>query len=376
MFGEHSLKATIVENMVGLFAYGEDGDRIAAETYSSDPKQAAAFIREHRDGLVSRPLASLVESLTSKGYTVFSSTNQKLLGAVSEKYHVSTEAASEQPPRLKDAADLALEHGLIDSRDGFGVFSHGVSTSLAHSDVHVALSSRESLMIPAVQLLGDMDTVINSLSGRMREWYGVHFPEMGARVNEHIDYARIILAFGDRGSITVKGLQEMSLKKRDAERIVEAAQSSMGAPFDEVDLEAVESYVRRVLDLYQERDKLSEYISRLAEEIAPNVARLAGPVLGAKLIDKAGGLKRMGMMPASTIQVLGAEKAMFRALKSNARPPKHGLLFQHPYVHGAPKDKRGSRARALAAKLAIAARADLFSGVFIADDLLAQLRED
>jgi nucleolar protein 56 len=80
-------------------------------------------------------------------------------------------------------------------------------------------------------------------------------------------------------------------------------------------------------------------------------------------------------MPSSTIQVLGAEKAMFRALKSKAKPPKYGLLFQHPYVHSAPKDKRGSRARALAAKLAIAARVDLFGGEFIADDLLAQLGE-
>jgi len=375
MFGEHALKAIIVENMVGLFAYGEDGGRVASEIYPSDPKQIAATMREHREGLVSRHLASLVESLTSRGYTVFSSTNQRLLEAVGERLHVATELASEFP-NPEDAADLALEFGLIASGDEFGALSHGVSTSLAHSDVHGALSSRESLLIPAVQLLGDMDTVINSLSGRMREWYGVHFPEMGARVKEHTDYARIILAFGDRGSITVKGLQEMSLKKRDAERIVEAAQGSMGAPFDEVDLEAVEGYTRGVLDLYQERDRLSEYISTLAEEIAPNVAKLAGPVLAAKLIDKAGGLKRMGMMPASTIQVLGAEKAMFRALKSNARPPKHGLIFQHPYVHGAPRDKRGSRARALAAKLAIAARADVFSGEFIADDLLAQLRED
>jgi nucleolar protein 56 len=376
MFGEHRLKAIIVKNMVGLFAYGEDGDRVASEIYANDPKQIAATMREHREGLVSRHLTSLVESLTSKGYTVFSSTDQRLLEAVAERFHVAIELASEQPPRLEDVADLALEYGLIASGDEFGVFSHDVSTSLAHSDVHEALSSRESLLIPTVQLLGDMDTVINSLSGRMREWYGVHFPEMSAKVKEHTDYAKIILAFGDRGSITVKALQEMSLKKRDAERIVEAAQGSMGASFDDVDLEAVESYVRGVLDLYQERDKLSEYISMLAEEIAPNVARLAGPVLAAKLIDKAGGLKRMGMMPASTIQVLGAEKAMFRALKSNARPPKHGLLFQHPYVHGATRDKRGSRARALAAKLAIAARADVFSGEFIADDLLAQLRED
>jgi nucleolar protein 56 len=84
----------------------------------------------------------------------------------------------------------------------------------------------------------------------------------------------------------------------------------------------------------------------------------------------------MAMMPASTIQVLGAEKAMFRSIKTKARPPKHGLLFQHPYVHGAPRSRRGSRARSLAAKIAIGARADVFSGEFIADDLRRQLMED
>jgi nucleolar protein 56 len=155
--------------------------------------------------------------------------------------------------------------------------------------------------------------------------------------------------------------------------VVEAALSSMGAALDEDDLRAIQSYTQRVVDLYKERERLNEYITALAKEIAPNVTYLAGPVLGAKLIEKAGGLRRMAMMPASTIQVLGAEKAMFRALKSNAKPPKHGLLFQHPHVHGAKKDRRGSRARALAAKLAIAARADLLSGDFIADKLLAQL---
>jgi nucleolar protein 56 len=109
--------------------------------------------------------------------------------------------------------------------------------------------------------------------------------------------------------------------------------------------------------------------------VAPNLAFIAGPVLGAKLIEKAGSLKRLGMIPSSTIQVLGAEKAMFRALKSNARPPKHGLVYQHPYVNSAARDKRGSRARSLAAKIAIAARADVFSGDFIAKALVSQLKD-
>ena len=149
----------------------------------------------------------------------------------------------------------------------------------------------------------------------------------------------------------------------------------MGADFDEVDLKAVSDFAQRTLDLYKYRDELTEYISMVANEVAPNVAFIAGPVLAAKLIEKAGGLKRLGMIPSSTIQVLGAEKAMFRAVKSNARPPKHGLLYQHPYVNGAPRNRRGNRARSLAAKIAIAARADVFSGDFIAEELVSQLED-
>jgi nucleolar protein 56 len=110
-------------------------------------------------------------------------------------------------------------------------------------------------------------------------------------------------------------------------------------------------------------------------DAAPNVSDLAGPTLAAKLIEKAGGLKRMAMMPSSTLQILGAEKALYRALKTKARPPKHGLIFQHPYVNAAPRELRGLRARHLAAKLSIAARADAFSGNSIADQLKKELEE-
>lgn len=366
------MKAIIVETMVGLLAYGEEGDVVAEEIYANDPKQMAAHLAQHRDGEVSRPLSDLVERLVSMGYDEYASPNKGLVDALGEHLHVAAEVLAGSGPEV-DAAELAVRHCLIKSRAGFGGLSHAVSSALAQMDVHRALSSRETLISPTVQLLGDLDTVINSLSGRVREWYGVHFPEMSHWVDEHTDYARIVTSFGDRANLTVKGLQELSLKKRDAERIVEAAQGSMGAALDDDDMAALKDYAQTVLDLYGERERLTAYVSALAQEVAPNVAHLAGPVLGAKLVDKAGGLRRMAMMPASTIQVLGAEKAMFRALKSNARPPKHGLLFQHPLVHGAPKDRRGSRARALAAKLAIAARADAFSGEFIADKLLAQL---
>jgi nucleolar protein 56 len=263
--------------------------------------------------------------------------------------------------------------GFIEKVENYGKFSHEVTSILAREEVHKKLSDRESLLIPTVQLLEELDIILNNLSGRMREWYGIHFPELGRRVDEHKDYAKIISKYGNRENLSIKALQEMSFRKNTAEQISEISSKSMGAELDSDDLDIIKAFAEKNLELYHFRDDLSEYISLLTREIAPNIAHIAGPLLGAKLIVKAGGLKSIAMMPASTIQVLGAEKALFRALKTNANPPKHGLIFQHPYVHNVPKSKRGSHARSLAAKIAIAARADWFSGDFIADDLLMEL---
>ena len=370
------MKAKIIETLIGEFAFDEDDSLIDENLYPKDPEQIASSLRAIRNGELTVGLRELVNRLKDSGVDTVSIVNTKILEKVSSELYVNVETLNPEEAPKMDITEIAVENGYVDSKEGFGELSHLINSKVAEWDVHEALSERETLLIPVVQLLGDLDTTLNSLSGRMREWYGVHFPELGRRVKEHEDYARIILRFGARQNIEVKTLQEMSFKKRDAENIVSAANDSIGADIDEDDVEELRSYTQRLVELFQERSSLTDYISRLTEEVAPNIAYLAGPVLGAKLIQKAGSLRRMAMMPSSTIQVLGAERAMFRTLKTRAKPPKHGLLFQHPYVHNAPRDKRGSRARSLAAKIAIAARADVFSGEFIAEDLKNQLPEE
>lgn len=372
------MKATIIGSIIGVHAFDEKNGIIAESHHPRDAKEIAMAMIRLKNGEVTRKAADLLEQLRGLGVEEVTGPNEALMESIeAEGFKVSVEAMPGAGEYLRDNIQrMALAAGFIDSVERFGELSHSVNTEVATAMVHEALSERESLLMPTVQLLVEMDTVLNSLSGRMREWYGIHFPELGRRVDDHREYAKIIKVFGDRSNITVQGLQELSFKKRDAERVAAAAEGSMGAAFDADDLAMVQAFTENVLSLYKGRDELTEYISGLTEEMAPNIAYLAGPVLGARLIQRAGSLRRMAMMPASTIQVLGAEKAMFRALKTKARPPKHGLLFQHPYVHGAPRNRRGSRARSLAAKIAIAARADVFSGSFIAEDLRRQLMEN
>jgi nucleolar protein 56 len=127
-----------------------------------------------------------------------------------------------------------------------------------------------------------------------------------------------------------------------------------------------------VLSLYEMRQDLEKYMDNIMNAVAPNVMSLVGSLLGARLIAIAGGLPNIARLPASTIQILGAEKALFRSLKTGTRPPKHGLIFQHTYLHDAKRWQRGKLARALAGKLAIAARADAYGG----RDISKRLKED
>jgi nucleolar protein 56 len=149
----------------------------------------------------------------------------------------------------------------------------------------------------------------------------------------------------------------------------------MGAELLDSDLKQIREICERTLQLYDARYSLEKYTDGLMGEVAPNIEALAGPTLGARLVSLAGGLSNLAKMPSSTIQVLGAEKALFRSLRTGARPPKHGVIFQHRFVHDAKRWQRGRIARALAGKLAIAARSDAFSGKYIGDTLREDLEK-
>ena len=139
-------------------------------------------------------------------------------------------------------------------------------------------------------------------------------------------------------------------------------EKSRGGDITEENLLMVQSLAKNILELFDMRKNLEEQIDIQMKEIAPNITAVLGTTVGARILAKAGSLRKLSSMPASTIQVLGAEKALFRALKTGSNPPKHGLLFQHSVVHAAPRWQRGKIARAIAAKAAIAARVDVHGG--------------
>jgi nucleolar protein 56 len=250
---------------------------------------------------------------------------------------------------------------------------HKVTMELTKIRVRMAVEKRDLVVAQAIQTLDDLDKTVNLFMGRLREWYGLHFPELDRLLEKHETYARLVLKLGTRDNFTAENLEKEGIPKTRAQQIAETANVSMGAELIEGDLNQIQSMCKNALELYDRRQSLENYVDSTMDEVAPNIRALAGALLGARLIAIGGGLNNLAKMPASTIQVLGAEKALFRALKTGTQPPKHGIIFQHTIIHEAKYWQRGKLARALAGKLAIAARIDAFSGKYCGDQLKAGL---
>ena len=194
------------------------------------------------------------------------------------------------------------------------------------------------------------------------EWYSLHFPELQDILKDNLALAKLIIEIGRRGTFDEQTLEKQGFGGKKAEAIMLASEKSKGGTISEKDMRRIVGLAELAVKTAAEREKLAEAVDSTMNKIAPNITQVAGATIGARLIARAGGLERIARLPASTIQVLGAEKALFRAIRTGSRPPKHGILFQHEAVHMAPKWQRGKIARTLANKIAIAARIDYYRG--------------
>jgi len=319
-----------------------------------------------------------VERLQAKGYTTFVFESSDLARNAVEKLNISVDVAkpSEAGEILRENLDkFAVDTGFATQTAELRQWTHRVSMELTKMRVKKAVEKRDLVVAQVIQTIDDLDKTLNLFMSRVREWYGLHFPELDRLVDKHETYARLVANLGERKNFTLENLEKDGLPKAKAQRIAEVAEASMGADLYERDIEQIQPICRNTLNLYDVRQKLEGYLDSAMSDVAPNIRALVGPLLGARLIALAGGLNNMAKMPASTIQVLGAEKALFRSLKTGTRPPKHGIIFQHSLIHDAKRWQRGKVARALAGKLAIAARTDAFSGKYAGDKLQGGLEK-
>ncbi|MEM4311262.1 MAG: hypothetical protein QXX95_02620 [Nitrososphaerales archaeon] len=238
----------------------------------------------------------------------------------------------------------------------------GVALQIAKEKIREVSTRLDLHVIQAVNNLDEIDKLVNLLGIRLREWYGLHFPELARLVPDLETYCKIVEHVGSRDGNFEDYALKLGLSKSKAEAIERSSKESKGGDISLEHLKLTQDLAKEILSLLKLREKLAESIEKSMKKIAPNLTSLAGALIGARLIAKAGSLEKLAKLPASTIQVLGAEKALFRALKTGTKPPKHGIIFQHTLIRSSPKKLRGKIARSFSSKLAIAARLDMFRG--------------
>jgi len=369
------LKVYIADLIIGAFAYDEEGKLIGYELAPRNIDEAVELALRIEEGELYAPLARLLEKVGKDKVVVLE--DDSLARAVAKQgYETSVEPANKYAFNAREnLVKLAVETGFAGSEDEFLDWLFEAELEYTRRKLRKAAAKRDLLAAQAIRAIDDIDKTVNLYVARLREWYSIHFPELNDLVKDHENYVKIVAELGDRSKITKEALVELGFSEEKAEKIAEAAANSIGADLSEFDIEALQTLARIIYELYKLRARLTQYIEQIMKEVAPNITALVGPLLGARLISLAGSLEKLARLPASTIQVLGAEKALFRALRTGGKPPKHGIIFQYPDIHRSPRWQRGKIARALAAKLAIAAKVDAFTGRFIGDKLREELRK-
>ncbi|XP_008556069.1 nucleolar protein 56 [Microplitis demolitor] len=240
----------------------------------------------------------------------------------------------------------------------------GLGHSYSRAKVKFNVNRVDNMIIQSIALLDQLDKDVNTFSMRIREWYSYHFPELIKIVPESYMYARVTKFIKNRKLLSddkLPELEEIVMDSAKAQAIIDASKSSMGMDISPIDLINIEMFASRVIALADYRKQLAEYLRAKMAGVAPNLATLIGDQVGARLIAHAGSLTNLAKYPASTVQILGAEKALFRALKTKGNTPKYGLLFHSTFIGRAGAKNKGRISRYLANKCSIASRIDCFT---------------
>ncbi|AFZ79489.1 nucleolar protein Nop5, putative [Theileria equi strain WA] len=239
--------------------------------------------------------------------------------------------------------------------------TNAMALSLSHSLTRFRLKFSpdkvDIMIVQAIGLLDDLDREINKFGMRLKEWYGWHFPELTKIVPDTLLYAKVVKLIGVRTNAKTSDLASI-LPTDLCSEIHQAAEISMGSEIFPDDLESITELAVRLEELIEYRGNLEEYLKYRMNVLAPNLTYMVGELIGARLLSHAGSLMSLAKHPASTIQILGAEKALFRALKSKSSTPKYGLIYHASLVGQSTPKLKGKISRILAAKLALCIRVD------------------
>ncbi|KAK7054444.1 Nucleolar protein 56 [Paramarasmius palmivorus] len=335
-------------------------------------KNAAHALENANDiseGIVNDYLKDLLElnlaKASKKSPAVLAVSDPALAGNIREAAGVQCDASESAQNIIRGLRLHAgkLLKGLQD--DDLTKAQLGLGHSYSRAKLKFNVNRIDNMIIQAIALLDQMDKDVNLFSMRVREWYGYHFPELVKLVPDNYQYARAAQFIGDKDTLTEDKLSDLAAildeNSTTARNIYDAARGSMGSSLSEIDMMNIHAFAGRVVSLAEYRKSLVDYLTEKMNQVAPSLTALLGERIGARLISHAGSLTNLSKYPASTVQILGAEKALFRALKTKGNTPKYGLLYHSSFIGRAGPKHKGRISRFLANKCSIASRIDCFS---------------
>ncbi|MEM5875028.1 MAG: hypothetical protein QXW01_01720 [Candidatus Aenigmatarchaeota archaeon] len=332
------MKAYIVTTIIGVFGVSEDKKILIYVPFKRDAQEVARKLKEAEVKIIEEE-KEVEDKLRKKGYRDFVySTNKQGVKNFEENNSVEN--------FIKDnLIHIAIDKKFVRDEQEFYEFFNQVNIEMTKVKIKLGIK-KEAIIIQAVRAMEELDKIINVFSERLREWYGLHFPELNRVITSHEKFAKLVEKYG---------------KRENFEEYEALAKESIGIEISEKDERILKEYASFLSKLFTLRENLEKYVKDSMEEIAPNFSYLAGPLLAAKILSRAGSLEKLAKAPASLIQLIGAEKALFRYLHGKGKSPKHGLIYLHPYIQNAKEEDRGKVARVLANKLSLAIRVDYYT---------------
>ncbi|KAL8596746.1 Nucleolar protein 58 [Nucella lapillus] len=332
-----------------------DGVKLKKFHKFKDMSEAISSATATIESQISDPLKKMLAKLVSKDtQDELAVADAKLGSMIKETFNiqcVSNSSINELMRCIRSQLD-----GLVGDKE-LTAMSLGLAHSLSRYKVKFSPDKVDTMIVQAISTLDDIDKEINNFHMRAREWYSWHFPELMKVVTDHETFIRTVMKLGNKENAATCDLSDILPEEVETD-VKEAAEISMGTEISSTDITLILYFCKQIVQLVDFRTNLYEYLKQRMVTIAPNLTVLVGELVGARLISHAGSLVNLAKQASSTVQILGAEKALFRALKSDHATPKYGLIYHASLVGQTTPKNKGKLSRMLAAKCALSARVD------------------
>lgn len=333
----------------------------------NDTTEALAATNAAIEGKIHKSLKKLLnKTLVQEVQDQLLVADSKLGNAIKDKFNVqcmSNNAVTELMRCIRSQAENLVKDL---TKKEITAMALGLAHSLSRYKLKFSSDKVDTMIVQSICLLDDLDKEINNYVMRCREWYGWHFPELGKILTDNIVFVKAVQLIGTRDHVATSDLSDI-LPEDIEEKVKEAAEISMGTEISDDDIISIQHLCEQVVEMSNYRASLYSYLQSRMMAIAPNLTVLLGELVGARLMSQSGSLINLAKQPASTLQLLGAEKALFRALKSKSQTPKYGLIYHSTLVGQASTRNKGKISRMLAAKVALAVRFDALGEEVTAD---------